>query len=114
MIALKPAMGFDFKTDYEGLSLDSREMWFLPLERVGAPNFLGLRVGIQGLQPEKRSDVLNAVLMMLDTGLGERRAATEIQHIEVALLPSSPESHGYIELPELPEYLVWKRRKMMS
>ena len=111
MIALKPAKGFDFKTDYEDLSLDSREMWFLPLENPKAPSSLGLRVGIQGLERERNIQALNAVLMMLDTGVGERTAALRIQHVEVGPLPPNHESLGYIELPELPEYLSWKERR---
>ena len=111
MIPLKPAMGFDFKTDYEGLVLDSREMWFLPLESSSQPASLGVRIGIDGLATERNSDALNAVLMMLDTGLGERIAAADIQHVEVTSLPSNPESLGYIELPELAEYLAWRKRK---
>ncbi|MGC2638133.1 MAG: hypothetical protein WA294_13205 [Acidobacteriaceae bacterium] len=112
IIALKPGMGFDFKSDYAGLSLDSREMWFLPLENPGCPGLLGLRIGIPGLEPQPAEDVLDAVLMMLDTGLGERTAATEIRHVEVSTLPPNPESLGYIELPELPEYLRWRARKV--
>ncbi|HEX4005644.1 MAG TPA: hypothetical protein VHX60_05690 [Acidobacteriaceae bacterium] len=111
MTALKPATGFDFKTESEGLLLDSREMWFLPLENPDLPHSLGLRIGVQDLEPERNADVLNAVLMMLDTGLGERTAAIAIQHVEVSSLPPNPESLGYIELPELSDYLAWRRRK---
>jgi hypothetical protein len=112
MIALKPAMGFDFITEYEDLTLDSREMWFLPLENASAPGSLGLRIGIPGLEPERCSEALDAVLMMLDTGLGERTAATKVQHVEVSPLPPNPESDGFIELPELPDYLAWRARKV--
>jgi hypothetical protein len=36
----------------------------------------------------------SAVLVILDTGLGERSAALDLQHTEVAELPTDPESLG--------------------
>lgn len=112
VIPLKPAMGFDFKTDYEGASYDPSEMWFLPLESSRLPWSLGLKIGVPGLEPERNANALGAVLIILDTALGERTTALEIDHVEVSPLPSNPESHGYIELTELPDYLTWRRRKM--
>ncbi len=112
LVPLKPAMGFDFKTNYENKIFDPREMWFLPLVRAGHPQFLGLRVGIEGLKPERNADSLNAVLVILDTALDERVAALEIEHVEVSPLPPDPESLGYIELPELSDYISWRKRKI--
>jgi hypothetical protein len=38
-------------------------------------------------------------------------AALEIQSLEVALLPESPESEGFIELHRLPDFIEWRKRK---
>jgi len=43
----------------------------------------------------------SAVLVILDTGLGERSAALDLQHTELTEMPTDPASLGYIELPDL-------------
>jgi hypothetical protein len=110
-VALKPAMGFDFVTTYEGMAFDSKSMWFLPLESSGDLSNLGLRIGIPGLNDEMRRVAGNAVMVILDTGLGERSSAMDVQHVEFAEIPSQPEKVGYIELPDLPAYIAWRKRK---
>lgn len=44
IMALKPAMGFDFITTYEGIDYNPDDLWFLPLSSNANPNILGLRV----------------------------------------------------------------------
>ena len=113
-VALKPPMGFTFTTRYEGTLFEPRQMWFLPLESPSKPQDLGLRVGIQGLESIDEKVACNAVLVILDTGLGERSASLDVQYIQVAELPPDPESLGYIELPELPDYITWRKRALRS
>jgi hypothetical protein len=110
-IALKPAMGFDFTTTYEGVRFEPRKMWFLPLENASNPHRLGLRVGIANLTPAIERQANDAVATIIQTGLGERSAALDIQHLEVSALPSNPKSAGYIELNELRSYIEWRRSK---
>jgi hypothetical protein len=109
-VALKPAMGFDFATRYEGTLFDPSQIWFLPLESASRPHEFGVRVGIHGHESMDKAVARSAVLVILDTGLGERSAALEIQHIEVVELPEKPESCGYIELPELADYIAWRKK----
>ncbi len=108
-IALKPPMGFDFQTNYEGVEFDPRDMWFLPLNSRSRPENLGLRIGVPNYADAEHGHVENAVLVILDTAIGERSAALDIHHLEVAPLPESPESEGYIELPELPRFIEWRK-----
>jgi hypothetical protein len=109
-IALKPAQGFDFSLRFEGLQLDARRMWFLPLTHKEAPAALGLRVGVPGLDPTRERQVGDGVWLILDAGLGERGAAA-ISHLEVRPLPDDPRAAGFIELAELPRYLEHHQRK---
>jgi hypothetical protein len=113
-IALKPPMGFDFKTTYEGIEFSPRSMWFLPLESSSRPRDLGLRIGVPNFTSAIERQAKNGVLVILDTALGERTAALGIQHIEVCLLPDLPETKGYIELNELPAYIEWRKRKLIK
>jgi len=48
---------------------------------------------------------------LIDTALGERAAASEIQYLEVFALPDAPESHGYLPLCELPAYIEWRKQQ---
>lgn len=107
-IALKPAMGFTFRTSYGGTNFDPQSMWFCPLE--SSSNGLGLRVGVPEFDPDQERKTTSAILVILETGLGERAAASEIHYVEVAALPSKPEGHGYIELTELADYIGWRKR----
>jgi len=108
-VALKPAMGFTFTTMYEGKLFEPAQMWFLPLESASHPQDLGLRIGIPGLELADKEKAHNAVLVILDTALGELAAAVDVQYVEVSELPMEPESHGYIELPEPAEYMAWRK-----
>lgn len=110
-VALKPAEGFDFITEYEGIRLDPKTLWFLPMSAASQPTMLGLRVGIPDLDPSHERQATNGVLIILDTALGERESSTAIQHVEVVALPPNPAEHGYIELPELPDYLAWRKKR---
>jgi len=109
--ALKPAMGFDFTTRYEEVLLEPKKMWFLPLANESRPAELALRVGIPNLTPDVHRQASNGVLVVLDTALGERSAASDIVHIEICALPQNPEADGFVELPELASYIGWHKRK---
>jgi hypothetical protein len=109
-IPLKQAQGFGFSTRFEELRLDARRLWFLPLTHREAPAAVGLRVGVPGMDPAQEHQVVAAVWLVLDAGLGERDAAA-ISHLEVRPLPRDPEAEGFIELGELPRFLAYHRRK---
>jgi hypothetical protein len=113
-IALKPPMGFEFVTNYEGIPFDPNVMWFLPLKRGSNRHDLGLRIGVPNLSPANKRQAENAVLIILDTALGERVAALDIGYVEVAVLPESPRSEGYLELKKLPSYIEWHKRKLLG
>jgi hypothetical protein len=110
-IALKPPMGFDFVTTYEDIRFDPRSMWFLPMESHARPLDFAVRVGVPGFSHAIKRQAENAVLVILDTALGERSAALDIQHVELSVLPDCPEAAGFIELYELPRYIEWRKRR---
>jgi hypothetical protein len=103
-VCLKPPQGFQFITTYEGIQFDPRQMWFMPLESASRPADLGIRVAVPGLDRMDKKTAHNAVLVILDTAIGERSAALDLQYTEVTELPNDPASVGYIELSELAEY----------
>ncbi|MFZ0479908.1 MAG: hypothetical protein WAL71_12215 [Terriglobales bacterium] len=113
-IALKPAQGFQFTTIYEGTRFDPRQIWFLPLESKSRPGDLGIQIAVPGLDAMDKTTAHSAVLVILDTGLGERSAALDLQHTELTEMPTDPASLGYIELPDLADYIVWRKKRIAS
>ncbi len=109
-IALKPAMGFEFVTTYEGVDYDPETIWFLPLVSNSNPKKLGLRVGIAGYNSEIHKNSENAIWILLDAGLGELKTAQEIHHVETVELPDNHEEKGYIEMKEIDAYLNWRNK----
>lgn len=111
-VPLKPAMGFDFTHHYEDVLYDPKSMWFLPLEHADRPADLVLRIGIPSLRDIDQEAAEFAVTIILETGLGERERAADVQHTEVVRRPNDPAKDGYIELPELPAYIAWRKRRL--
>lgn len=100
-IAFKPAQGFDFDTSYAGITLSPKATWYMSLRSSADPSALGLRIGYAHYDPAREQEFLAGTFIMLECALGELALAEQVQHIEVAALPSSPESSGYLPLPEL-------------
>ncbi len=107
--ALKPATGFNFKTEYEGHSYVAEDLKFLPMERKTDPRYFGLRVAVPELPDDEgsRKAARTAILLMLETGLGERQCVEEIHGVE--LVQASKETDDFLRLKELPRFLSWRR-----
>jgi hypothetical protein len=111
IIALKPARKGNFITNYEGISINTANTWFQPLKNAANPQAIGLRICTPDFKTEKERKFLFAAFEVLDSLLGEKTNALNIQYVEVALLPDQPAKQGLIELSELPNYIQWKNTK---
>jgi hypothetical protein len=109
IIALKPARKGNFITNYEGISINTVNTWFLALENGANPYTIGLRICTPDFKTEDERKFLFAAFEALDSLLGEKTNALNIQYVEVALLPDQPAKQGLIELSELPNYIQWKK-----
>jgi hypothetical protein len=110
-IAFKPPQGFEFTTTYEDVHVDPAQCWFLPLDSSSDPKSLGLRVAVADFNENKAKAFTTAVYLVLDAGLGELRAGTCINYIEVVAVPSNPQDEGFIELTELDQFITWREAK---
>jgi hypothetical protein len=113
-IALKPPMGIDFVHNYEGITIDPRKLWFLPLEKEADPTDFGIRVYLAEYEDKSNQHYLTACYQILDTFLGEKFFALNIQHVELGRLPSFPEKNGLIPLSDLPEYIQWRNNRVLQ
>ena len=111
ILAFKPAMGFEFSIDYNGLNFDPAEAWFQPLELESRPLDLGIRVCYPNYDDSKRDDFFNASFLILDAGLGEKMTALDIKYLDVDKLPEDPEAEGMLPLKQLSEYIEWLKNE---
>ncbi len=105
IIAFKPAQGFDFITNYDGVDYDPKDIWFLPLVNPDKPGVIGLRIGIPNYDEGIHKLSESAMYIVLDAGLGEKKVIEHIQFLDTGPLPCSPEAEGYIELESLHQYI---------
>lgn len=109
-IALKPPSGFDFSLTYEGVRFDPAGMWFMPLSSSRTTG-VGLRIGVPDLTPGSERQAEAAALVILDTAIGERSAALDIQHVELCDLPPDPDAAGFLPLTDLAAFLAFVARQ---
>lgn len=109
IIAFKPPMGVSFVTNYEGVKLDPREIWFLPLINEKKPTLLGIRMCFPSYEKHKEKIFIRVAYQVLDTILGEKSVALDLEYVEVNELPPKPEEEGLIELVDLPAYIKWHK-----
>ena len=57
------------------------------------------------------AQTVDAAYTILDTGIGERSTATDIQHVVVGDLPVDPAAEGYLKLARLADYISWHKSK---
>jgi hypothetical protein len=111
-IAFIPAREMEFEMTYEDVTLKPGEMWFEPLENESVPGAVGIRVCTKNYELVKGSQWLEpAVYKILDTLLGEKSFALDIQFVQVDELPEEPEEEGLIELLQLRNFVIWTKSK---
>jgi hypothetical protein len=105
-ISLKPPKGFKFTSRFRGFLFDPRKMWFMPLRKHDDKTFLGILVGYEGGSDFAEKEIVRGgTFLVLDTGLGERIAASNMQYLEIVDLPTNPPASGYRKVAELAEYI---------
>jgi hypothetical protein len=114
-IAFKPSIPGHFKSKWDDLELDTEDMWFLPLTNDNNPD-MGIRVFLKNHDLIKDNEVLTPLLYkMLDTIIGEKSFALDIDYVDTDEQPSNPEEEDLYPILELPKYIEWhKSRKAKS
>ncbi|MEA5466493.1 hypothetical protein [Leptothoe sp. PORK10 BA2] len=110
-LALKPAMGFVFQHTDGEISLDVSALWFMPTNSSDDPPQLGVIIGFPDADFVLENQSVDTAYTILETGIGERSCMSDIQRVTVDDLPDDPESHGYIPLPQLADYIAFHKRR---
>lgn len=111
IFALKPQLGFPVNATWEGFSVKIADVVFEPLERTGSDE-LGIRMFVVGLRPEDVDKAHNALLRVIDHGLGERAFAESVHFTEVLPLPSGSSPKDHIPITDLEKYIEWRNKKL--
>jgi hypothetical protein len=99
--------------NYQGVEIKRSDLWFMPLQSQSNPNNIGIRICVPNYEALKTNEWIdNAIYKMLDTVLGERSFALDIDFLDIAELPEEPEEKGLINLAELRAFITWKKKKL--
>jgi hypothetical protein len=109
--SLKPPMGFDFHHADGPISLDVSQLWFMPLTSSEDPTKLRIVIGFPDADFVLQNQSIDTAYTILETAIGERSCTRDIAHVAVDDLPDAPDAEGYIELPRLPEYIAFHKRR---
>ena len=108
-IAFKPPIQGHFKSKWDDLELNTENMWFLPLSNEANSN-LGIRVCLKNHDLTKDNETLTPLLYkMLDTILGEKSFAVDIDYVDTDLQPDDPDEKGMYPILDLPEFIKWQK-----
>ena len=110
-ISLKPAMGFKFRHTDGPISLNVSELWFFPTASTKDPAKLGIVLGFPDVDFVLNSQSVDTAYTILESAIGERSCINDIAHVSVNNLPEDPGNSGYLELPQLPEYISFHKRQ---
>jgi hypothetical protein len=106
--ALKPKLGFPLTGQWGAVTVKAEDVFFEPLENAAGQ--LGLGLLVAGITDDDVDDAHNAVLRMLDHGLGEEGLAETIAGTKLAPLPAEAAREDLIALTDLPAFLDWRHR----
>lgn len=104
--ALMPPRGFRFVMEADGDRISPSDLHFEPMLRSDEPDALGLMIFVPP-SLAARADILSLLRRIIEIGLGEEIAATQVQHIEASMAPHEVEK--FIRLDKLQEFLSWRR-----
>ncbi len=111
-IAFIPPKDSDFEINFENVILNPNEIWFMPIEKKDDENWFGIEVCIKNHDLIKDKDYFtSAIYKVVETIVGEKSFALDIDYLETEQLPENPEEVGLIELSELPQYISWRKEK---
>lgn len=105
-VAFKQPMGTELKVRFDRFLFDTRKMYFQQLECEEEPEMLGLRIAVEGSDPDNE-DFQVGVYVTLEALMGEFDCATLIGYMETVPVPDEPFKAGFQPLDDLPKFVEW-------
>ncbi|MBO6116991.1 MAG: hypothetical protein J6P44_00430 [Bacteroidales bacterium] len=98
--------GKNQSAEYEDTSLNSKDLYFIPMESDEQKDKIGLMIAGKNLQ--KNDEVLSCAYLLCEKMIGEYNATTLTGYFDVGNLPDNFEDEGYLPLDYLPDFIQWK------
>jgi hypothetical protein len=109
IIAFKPPEGIDFITEIGGRKFDPKEIQFIPLETKADPKAIGIQVCYHDFSEEQKDLFLQGTFIMIDSMIGEKSCALDIDYLDVVRTPGNIEDIRTLQLIELSEHIRTKK-----
>ncbi len=104
IVAFKQGKGPNVSISFEKYHLNSKKMWFLPMENPEDEEQLGLQIALD-LEETEDEDLLVAVYSLIEEMIGEYECATILSYFELVRITDNMEEQGFKPLTELPELI---------
>jgi len=109
IIAFKPPMGTGFSLDYRGKKFDPEKIIFIPLTAKQDPTAIGFKVCYSDYEESDKETFINGTYLILDTIIGEKSTALDIDHMEVIKTPENITDYDFGHLSNIGEYIKEKK-----
>jgi hypothetical protein len=109
-IAFVPPRGDAFEFGFEDVTLKASDIWFLPLRDLARPEIVAIKVCTPFYDRLKEYQWLRpAIYKILESVVGEKTFALDIQYVDIGELPPLPSEEGMMQIAQLPKYIDWKK-----
>lgn len=90
VIALKPAISGSFETNYEGIIIKTKDLFFAPLipDDEEEASKIQIRFFLESYNNERDLDYMTAVWIIITSVLGERFCGENIDYIDIEGIPN--------------------------
>ena len=109
IIKFKQPQGPGFSTEYRGFVFDPEETIFIPLTSIDAPNAVGILVCYPDFIEAEKEAFINGTFIMLDTLIGEKSTAMDIDYLDVAQTPEEIEEYEFLYMTEIASFIEEKK-----
>lgn len=90
---------------YNGYTLRSWEMFFVPLVKEDDETKVGLRIGVRKFIDDDDFNI--CAYLLIEKMIGEYNATKFIEYFDIVALPKDFEQQHYMPLDNLPDYIAW-------
>ncbi len=108
-IKFRPPHGSGFSTEYRGKNFKPDKIIFIPLNNKTDPSVVGIKVCYPDFSEDENDIFINGTYIMLDTLIGEKSTALNIDYLEVVMTPKDIADYNFLHLNDLEEYIKEKK-----
>lgn len=109
IIAFKPPMGKGFKMEFHGIKFDPETIIYVPLHSEANPNSIGINVCYPDFEESEKEIYLTGTFLILDTILGEKSAALDIDYLDAIKTPEDIAEYNFGHLSDIAEFIAEKK-----